>query len=78
MLPTDSQTRENVKPVTEALAQFLNDANRPATPLTIARIKLGYSVLLGESEVNYSQASAIPVWQITTEDHKEYYFDARR
>ncbi len=68
---------DEVRPVTEVFAQFLQERTPSSEPVEITAITLGYSVLLGEPSVNYSEAVAIPTWRITTSDGKEYYYDAR-
>lgn len=79
MVPSGAAfSAEEVQPVTEIFAQFLRDSDRNAASTQITGITLGYSVLLGTSEVNYREATAIPAWRITTGDARAYYYDARR
>ena len=79
MVPNGSMyAAEEIQPVTEVFGQFLKDPNRKAESTQIVDIRLGYSVLLGGENVNYSEATAIPTWEITTNDGQHYYYSARR
>ncbi len=69
--------KEYVGLATDALSAFLKDQTRLASSVEITDISLGYSVLLGESEINFSEATAIPVWRLATADGMMYYYDAR-
>lgn len=69
--------KESVSSVTEAFSAFLQDEERDKKSVEITDITLGYSVLLGEEQINFSEATAIPVWRLTTSDGKSYYYDAR-
>lgn len=78
MVPGGSAfNKEKVGVVTQAFTAFLNDETRAKSSMEITDIALGYSVLLGETEINFSEATAIPVWRLTTSDGKVYYYDAR-
>lgn len=63
---------------TDAFTKFLKDEARATSSTEITGISLGYSVLLGESAINFSEATAIPVWRLATSDGMVYYYDARR
>lgn len=69
---------EEIQPVTEVFGQFLKDPNRKTESAQIVNIQLGYSVLLGDETISYSEATAIPTWEITTNDGEHYYYSARR
>lgn len=67
-----------VRPAHEALLDFLRDPIRPTDrPVTITAIELGYSILMGDENVNYITSDAVPTWRIETNGKINFYYDAR-
>jgi hypothetical protein len=66
-----------IRHVTSILINFIRNEDRPKDKkVTITDISLGYRADTNDDVVNIKTAPAIPVWRITTDDGKVYYYEA--
>lgn len=63
----------SIRSITEILVNFAITAERE-NPLKLIDIKLGY--FIGDRGGVKSKVTVVPVWRLTTEDGKNYYYDA--
>lgn len=70
-------SKTEIRSAGEILMDFLKDPSRPAAPMEIKKINVGYSVLLDGGVVNFKSADAVPTYRIITGDNKSYFYDGR-
>jgi hypothetical protein len=66
-----------IRPAVKAVIEMLQDEALDKTrPLSITKVALGYSLFLGDDNVSFKSAEAIPTWFILLDNGQHFYYDA--